>query len=67
MLTFSKIKRKIVNIFLPYVLDAQKNCLTETMLLNTHNIYFGREIRKLMFCYALLLKGLVNVCKSTFG
>ena len=36
----------IVNIFLPinskkYVLDCQKNRLTETVLLNTHNICFG--------------------------
>ena len=35
-------QRKIVNIFLPiilaYVLDAQKNCLMETVLLSTHNL-----------------------------
>ena len=40
--------RKIVNIFLPislaHVLGAQKNCLIETVLLSTHNIYIGREI-----------------------
>ena len=37
-----------------YVLGAQKNRLIETVLLSTHNICFGREIRKLNFCYALL-------------
>ena len=40
-----KIQRKIVIIFLPiiflYVLCAQKNHLIETVLLSTHNIYFG--------------------------
>ena len=30
-----------------YVLGARKNHLIETVLLSTHNIYFGREIRKL--------------------
>ena len=58
-----KIQRKIVNIsyppFLTYVLGAQKNGLIETVLLSTHNIHFGREVRKLFFCYALLTKGLV--------
>ena len=39
-----------------YVLGAQKNPLIETVLLSTHNICFGREIRKLSFCYALLTK-----------
>ena len=46
-------QRKIVNIFLPiilaYVLCAQKNRLIETILLSTHNICFGLEIRKLFF------------------
>ena len=32
-----------------YVLDAQKNRLIETVLLSTHNICFGLEIRKLFF------------------
>ena len=31
------------------VMDAQKNHLIETVLLNTHNICFGWEIRKLIF------------------
>ena len=30
-------------------LGAQKNGLIETVLLSTHNIYFGWEIRKLFF------------------
>ena len=29
---------------LEYVLGAQKNHLTEIVLLSTHNIYFGSEI-----------------------
>ena len=32
--------------------------LIETVLLSTHNICFGWEIRKDFFCYALLTKGL---------
>ena len=39
------LKRKIVNIVLPFgfniCLRAQKNRLIETVLLSTHNIYFG--------------------------
>ena len=46
-------ERKILNIFLPisltYVLGVQKNHLIETVLLSTHNIYFGLEIGKIMF------------------
>ena len=47
-----------------YVLGAQKNCLTETVLLSTHNICFSLEIRKLIFNYALVSKGLcfANTC-----
>ena len=37
-------------------LGAQKNRLIETVLLSTHNICFGREIRKLNLCYALLTR-----------
>ena len=39
-----------------YVLGAQKNRLIETVLLSTHNICFGREIRKLNFSYALITR-----------
>ena len=39
------LQRNIVNIFYPSgftsVLDTQKNCLNETVLLSTHNICFG--------------------------
>ena len=35
---------------------AQKNIIIEGVLLSTHNICFGREIRKLFFCYSLLTK-----------
>ena len=49
---------KIVNIFLPINLNmffgAQKNRLIETVLLSTHNICFGREIKKIFFNYAVL-------------
>ena len=41
---------------LTYVLGAQKNRLIETVLLSTHNLCFGLEIRKFNFCYALLTK-----------
>ena len=40
---------------------AQKNRLIETVLLSTHNICFGSEIRKLFFCYAHSTKGLVTL------
>ena len=36
---------------------AQKNRLIETVLLSTHNICFGREIRKIIFSCALLSGG----------
>ena len=39
-------------------LGAQKNHLTEMVLLSTHNICFGWEIRKLFVDYALLFGGL---------
>ena len=42
---------------LTYVLGAQKNHLTEMVLLSAHNICFGCDIRK-NFCYALLTVGL---------
>ena len=32
---------------LTFVLSAQKNRLIETVLLSTHNLCFGREIRKI--------------------
>ena len=43
-----------LNIFL----GAQKNRLIETVLLSTHSICFGREIRKIIFSYAHLSGGL---------
>ena len=46
---------------LTYVLGAQKNCLNETVLLSTHNICFGREIRKINFWYTLFTKGLIEI------
>ena len=49
---------KIVNIFYPsvltYVLGAQKNRLIDTVLLSTHNINFGWEIRKSIFDYTFI-------------
>ena len=41
---------------------AQKNCLIETILLSTHNICFGREIRKIIFNYTLLFGGPESHC-----
>ena len=57
---------KIVNISLPipsvltYVLGASKNRLNETVLLCTHNICFGWEIRQITFNYALLPRNLAT-------
>ena len=39
-------------------MGAQKNRLIEMVLLNTHNICFGWEIKKITFQYALLSGGL---------
>ena len=47
--------------FLTYNLGAQKKRLIETVLLSTHNICFGWEIRKLFFCYKLLTKVLLSI------
>ena len=44
---------------LAYVLGAQKNRLSETVLLSTHNICFGWKIR--FFCYTLLT---VKACQN---
>ena len=56
---------------LTFVLGAQKNRLNETVLLSTHNIWIGWEIRKLIFDYTLLSGGLykhkINFLKITFG
>ena len=53
-------EHKIINFSsasgLIYVLGVQKNYLIETVLLSTHNICFGGEIRKLFLGYALLTK-----------
>ena len=40
-------------------MGAQKNRLTETVLLSTHNICFGWEMIKIAFQYALLSGGLI--------
>ena len=39
-----------------HVLRAQKKCLIQTLLLSTHTICFGSEIKKLAFRYTLLTK-----------
>ena len=44
------------------VLGAQKNRPIETVLLSTHNICFGGEIRNLVVGYAPLSGGLIK-CK----
>ena len=46
---------------LTFVLGAQKNRLNETVLLSTHNICFVLELRKLIFNYAHLSKGLLVI------
>ena len=40
--------------------STQKNRLNETVLLSTQNLCFGREIRKILFRYTLLTKGLTK-------
>ena len=47
------------------VLGAQKNRLIERVLLSTHNICFGLEIRKIFFSYPPLYGGL-TVLKEQF-
>ena len=44
-----------------YVLGAQKNRLIETVLLITHNICFGREMKKIVFQNGLLSGLRLNV------
>ena len=55
-------ERKIVINFFPINLNtcfcAQKNCLSEMVLLNTHKICLGWEIRWLIFNYPLLSWGM---------
>ena len=50
--------RKTAITFLPINLNmclgAQKSRLIETVLLSTHNICFGREIKKIVFQYTLI-------------
>ena len=52
---------KIANIFLPINFNICFGCSKEMVLLSTHNICFGWEIRKLNFCYALLTKVLMRL------
>ena len=54
---------------LTYVLGAQNSRLSEMVLLSTHNICFGLEIRKLNFRYALLTKvlGIVLIYRWDTG
>ena len=47
--------RKIVISFTMYW-GAQQNRLKETVLLSTNNICFGKEIRQLLFNFALYLE-----------
>ena len=46
------------------VLGTQKSRLIETVLLSTHNICFGWEIRKKVFCYTLLSGYWTNYMKA---
>ena len=45
----------------PMVLVTQKNCLDETILLSTNNIWFRGEIRKLAWRYPLLSGALLFI------
>ena len=47
-------------------LGAQKNHLIETVLLSTHNICFGLEIRKMIFTEAVLSGDLFHQCQCLF-
>ena len=42
-------------------MGTQKNSLTESVLLSTHNVSLGREMRKLNFNYALLYRGMLTL------
>ena len=54
-------ERKVVNIFLSISFNIGFVCSKEPShrdgFLSTHNICFGREIRKLIFIFALLSRG----------
>ena len=47
-----------------FVLGTQKNRLIETVLLSTHNICFGWEIKKIVFQNALISGALVLLCHT---
>ena len=47
-----------MNIFLTSVLGAEKNRLIEMVILSTHNICFGKEIRKIIIKYKFLSGGI---------
>ena len=44
-----------------YVVGAQKNRLIETVLLNTHDLCFGRDVRKLIFNFTHYLEAKVSI------
>ena len=52
-------------LFLTSVLGAKKNRLIETVLLSTHSICFGSEIRKIIFQYAFLSGDMCYYSKLT--
>ena len=56
-----KLSKILSSINIKFVLGAQKNRLIETVLLSTHNICFCSEIRKMIFDYVLLTKGLDTI------
>ena len=47
-------------------MGTQKNCLIEMVLLSTHNICFGGEIKKLIFSNALLFGDFVTLVLTIF-
>ena len=46
------------------MLGAQKNRLIETVLLSSHNICFGGEIKKIVFQYTLLSGGMFKILRN---
>ena len=49
------------NIIMFWLRNKKNNFLNETVLLSTHNMCFGLEIRKIIFSYAYLSGGLADI------
>ena len=72
VLKSGQVKQIIFSVKLPlsypsiemYVLGALKNPLKETVLFSAHNISFRREIRKIVFNYAIYLEACENLSQD---